>query len=73
MFDLIDRLWDMNAKICKNVTPQPMSIVEVTTSKHVLKKMVVLKVEKNRCLCVFSQKATDSWPLQYDERNTEDL
>ena len=52
-FDLIDELWNVNGKLNPNTLPKAMQVVEVTTSKHLLKKMVVLKVEKNSCLCLF--------------------
>lgn len=44
-----------------------MQIVEVTTAKHLLKPVVVLRVTGNKCLCLFSQKASEPWPLSYHE------
>ncbi len=46
--------------------------MEITTAKHILKPVVVLRVTNNRCLCLFSQKVAESWPLAYDERKAEE-
>lgn len=43
-FNLIDKLWDANSKLNSKLAPVPMQIVEVTTAKHILKPMVVLRV-----------------------------
>lgn len=45
MFDLIDKLWECNAKLNLKIAPTVLSIVEVTTSKHFLQPMIVLKVK----------------------------
>lgn len=45
-----------------------MQVIEATTSKHILKKMIVLKIEKTKCICLYVQKAAEPWPLQYNER-----
>jgi len=44
-FKLIDELWDVNAKLNQKFAPVPMQIIEVTTAKHILKPMIVLRVQ----------------------------
>ena len=68
LFDLIDKLWEVNNKLYNKVLPAQLQVVEVTTAKHLLRKMVVIKVEKNKCICLYFQKASEPWPLQYNER-----
>jgi hypothetical protein len=72
IFDLIDKLWDVNYKLNSRLLPVPLQIVEVTSAKHILKPMIVIKVIANRCVCVYTEKLADSWPLQYDERHHDD-
>ena len=63
VFDLIDKLWDTNYKLYSKIAPVPLQVVEVTTSKHILKPMIVLKLMGNKCICLFTEKISDSWPL----------
>lgn len=72
MFDLIDKLWDVNYKLNSRLVPVPLQIVEVTSAKHILKPMIVIKVIANRCICIYTEKLADSWPLQYDERTHDE-
>jgi len=72
MFDLVDELWIANSKLNYNQAPALLQIVEVTTAKHILKPMIVVKVKADSCLCVYAQKIADSWPLQYDVHGAEE-
>jgi hypothetical protein len=47
-------------------------VIEVTTAKHILKPMVVIKPMANRALCLYIEKFADSWPLQYEVRDGDD-
>ena len=72
VFNLIDKLWDTNYKLMGKLAPVPMQIVEVTTAKYILKPMIVVKVMATRCICIYTEKLSDSWPLEYDEKHSED-
>ena len=54
VYDLIDKLWDVNYKLNSKVLPEICQVVEVTTGKHILKPMIVIKVVANRCICIYT-------------------
>lgn len=72
LYNLIDELWNVNWKLNEYRAPLELSVVEVTTAKHVLKPMVVLRVDSQRCLCLYIQKddSEEGLPLSYDEVST---
>lgn len=72
VYDSIDKLWDVNYKLNSKMLPEICQVVEVTTAKHILKPMIVIKVVANRCVCIYTEKLADSWPLQYDEKNHDE-
>ena len=43
LYDLIDKLWDANEEIAGKSIPQPLSIVQVVTEKHLFKDCIVLR------------------------------
>ena len=68
LYNLIDELWEVNYKLNETRAPLELSVVEATTAKHVLKKMIVLRVNNKSCLCLYLQKeGEDSWPIAYEE------
>jgi hypothetical protein len=72
LYNLIDDLWDVNFLLNETRPPQELSIIEATTAKHVMKNMVVLRVNKATCLCLFVQKEEgESWPIAYEEHSNE--
>lgn len=72
LYNLIDDLWDVNFLLNETRPPQELSIIEATTAKHVMKNMVVLRVNKATCLCLFVQKEEGkSWPIAYEEHSNE--
>ena len=69
MYKLITEMWETCYKLNINFKPEVLSIVEVLTAKHIFKPMVVLRLSKNSgALCLFIDKAGDSWPLAYEEK-----
>jgi hypothetical protein len=72
LYNLIDDLWKINWKLNEYRPPQELSLVEATTAKHVLKNMVVLRVEKSSCLCLYLEKEEQgSWPIAYEEASKD--
>lgn len=71
LYKLIDELWEVNWKLNHLRPPEELSIVEVTGQKHVLKNMIVLRVDKTSCLVLYTQKEDDSWPISYEEKSID--
>lgn len=50
-----------------------LSIVEVLTAKHFMVPMIVMRVNTDDCLCLYTHKVGDSWPVHYDEKGSGDF
>lgn len=50
-----------------------LQVIEVTTAKHILKPMVVIKANQKNCLALFIEKYNkNTWPMEFSFNDSPD-